>query len=117
MNAPFLLPGNMSNIVTPGQVNQPRIVSLAELQEVLLPLCFGDKWAESTIVDLWKLGAPVPVAPGDPEKRILLPNQFKKWFADFSQRVGFSVTPDGAYNQAGKLLPTSAGSMPKQRRR
>lgn len=107
----------MSNIVTPSQVNQPRLVTLKQLQDVLLPLCFGDKWAESTIVDLWRLGAPVPVGPGQAETRILLPHQFMKWFSDFSQRVGFGFTPDSAYGHTSKFLPTSAGSMPKHRRR
>ena len=107
----------MSEILTPSQVNQPRLVTLKQLQDVLLPLCFGDKWAESTIGDLWKLGAPVPVGPGQDETRILLPNQFMKWFADLSKRVGLGLTPDGAYKHTGKLLPTSAGSMPGHRRR
>lgn len=107
----------MSNILTPSQVNQPRLVTLKQLQDVLLPLCLGDKWAESTIVDLWKLGAPVPVGPGQDETRILLPHHFKKWFQDFQSRLGLGATPDTAYLNTSKFLPTSAGSMPKHRRR
>lgn len=107
----------MSNILTPSEVNKPRLVTLKQLQDVLLPLCFGDKWAEDTIGDLWKMGAPVPVGLGQDETRILLPHQFKKWFEDLSRRVGLGFTPNSAYVHAGKHLPTSAGSMPGHRRR
>ena len=107
----------MSNIVTPSQIEQPRIVTLKQLQARLLPMCRGDKWAESAIVDLWKLGAPVPTGEGADEARILLPHQFKAWFDDFSRRLGIGATPNQAYSLTSKFLPTSASPLSKRRRR
>lgn len=105
------------NILTPAQLQQPRIVSLADLKKHLLPLARGDKWAEGTIVDLWKKGAPVPQAANEPERRILIPEQFKLWFADFAKRVGATDTPSEVYASKSKLLSSTSGSLPKHRRR
>jgi len=73
-------------MLTPEELS-PRIVTLRELRRVLLPHCHGWKWAEDAIVDLWKLGAPVP-NPGAEERRVLLPSQFKKWWLEVTERIG-----------------------------
>jgi len=65
----------------------PRIVTLRELRRALLPYCRGWPWAEDAIVDLWKMGAPVP-NPGPEEQRVLLMSQFKKWWHDVTERTG-----------------------------
>ena len=76
-------------ILTPGEVTQPRIVTEAQLQVALLPLLGLDRWAQDTIGDLWRKGAPVPQrGPDGEEMRILLPTQFRTWFNDVAQRVG-----------------------------
>lgn len=80
-------------------------------------MALGDKWAEGTIVDLWKKGAPVPQAEGQPERRILIPEQFKLWFEDFAKRVGSKATPNDAYASKSKLLSASSGDLQKGRRR
>jgi hypothetical protein len=97
----------MSGILTPSQINQPRLVTIDELRAKLLPLTMGYKWGEDAIHDLWKLGAPVPVNPGQPETRVLLPKQFEKWFTDVATRKGLDTT--NAYNSVAKTLRTSAG--------
>lgn len=97
----------MGGIITPSQINQPRLVTIAELRAKLLPLTFGYKWGEDAIHDLWKLGAPVPVNPGEPERRILLPRQFEKWFNDVATRKGLDTT--NAYHRVANGLRTSAG--------
>jgi len=94
----------MSEIITPGQTNpmQPRLVTIAELRARLLPLCVGYRWAEDAIHDLWKMGAPVPVNPGEAERRILLPKQFQKWFEDVAARKGLDTT--NGYNRVAATL-------------
>jgi hypothetical protein len=89
---------------------QPRIVTLAELKQRLLPLAHGDKWAEGAIVDLWKKGAPVPQPAGQPERRTLIPEQFAMWFTDFQQRLGLSQNSTGAYSNIQHLFSGSAGN-------
>ena len=93
----------------------PRMVSIYELRAKLIPLMAGYAWAEDALMDLWKLGAPDPsprsstctlafgpracarAMNGEPrcgiygcarEKRVLLPKQFEKWWADVAQRQG-----------------------------
>lgn len=63
----------------------PLQVSLSELKTILQPLTMGYKWGESTIYDLWILGAPVPQ---EPTKRIVFPNQLAKWLEDVLTRQG-----------------------------
>ena len=93
----------------------PRMVSIYELRAKLIPLMAGYAWAEDALMDLWKLGAPDPSPRSSPctlafgplacarqsngkprcgvygcarEKRVLLPKQFEKWWADVAQRQG-----------------------------
>lgn len=103
----------MSQILTPQRL-QPRIVTLTELNKRLIPLCMGNKWALSTIKDLWTKGAPVPTGPGEPEKRILLPGQFQKWWNDLNQTLGLEIQGQQMYTELSKYLPTGAG--PKHRK-
>lgn len=79
-------------------------------------MAMGDKWAEGAIVDLWKKGAPIPQAQGEPERRILIPEQFQLWFADFSQRLGLSQTAQGAYLSTQNKFVASGGMLPTRRR-
>lgn len=97
----------MREILTSSQINQPRLVTIAELRAKLLPLTFGYKWGEDAIHDLWKLGAPVPVNPGEAERRILLPKQFEKWFNDVAERKGLDTT--NGYRNIAKGLRANAG--------
>jgi len=90
----------MASIATPTTLTQPRIVTLKELHDKLIPICGGDKWGIDTIGDLWKMGAPIPnVNPDQPEQRILLPGQFQKWFQDVATRTGNDLTARQAYNR------------------
>lgn len=95
-------------LITPtNQSNQPRIVTLADLKQKLLPICAGYKWAEKAITDLWLTGAPVPQQSlNEPEKRILLPNQFEQWFNQVNQRMGYGLTATDAYSLIAKRMHT-----------
>lgn len=97
-------------ILTPSQVEQPRIVSRDELRQVLLRYTFGYKWAEDAIDDLWKLGAPMPQAEGQPERRILLPGQFAKWWAELAQRMSYPTTGQEQYGEIKNLFRASGGT-------
>lgn len=99
----------MNEILTPTKAMQPRIVSLADLKAKLLPLCLGYAWAENAIVDLWKKGAPVPQAQGEPERRILIPTHFAMWWNEIQQRMGISATAPEVYNLASTNFQTHAG--------
>lgn len=99
----------MSQITTPSDYITPRTVSLKELRARLLPLIGGYKWADDAINDLWLKGAPDPQAHMCPQvaegsgkpcparecphvKRILLPKQFQKWWADVAARQGYELS-------------------------
>ncbi len=88
---------------------QPRIVTLQELEKVLVPLCMGNKWALSTIKDLWTKGAPVPQPAGEPERRILIPAQFELWWDDLNQRLGTPLTAQTMYQPMQRQFAASAG--------
>lgn len=92
----------------------PRTISLKELRDKLLPQIGGWKWAEDAIHDLWKLGAPDPQAYMCPQvregsgkpcparecphvKRVLLPTQFAKWWAEVAARQGRETTAAQAF--------------------
>ena len=84
----------MDRILTPADVEGPRIVSEADLKNKLMPLLGLDHWAADTVGDLWRKGAPVPQrGPHGEELRILLPTQFANWWNDVATRVG--VGPNG----------------------
>lgn len=85
----------MPSVATPTTMTQPRIVTLQELKDKLIPIAGGDKWGLDTITDLWLKGAPIPnVSPNQPVQRILLPRQFEAWFNDVQSRRG--LEPDAA---------------------
>lgn len=107
---------------------RPRLVSIYELLAKLRPLMEGYPWAEDALMDLWQMGAPDPASrecePGNclleahkrhgcvPKfgcamvRRILLPQQFAKWWADVAQRQGLDLTAqqalDGAHRKFTK---------------
>lgn len=99
----------MSKIMNASEAMHPRIVSLADLKAKLLPLCLGYAWAEAAISDLWLKGAPVPQAPGAPERRILIPSHFAAWWEEVRQRMGIDATPQEVYRRAAKNMSRSAG--------
>jgi hypothetical protein len=108
------------DILTPADYQKPRIVTLAELQRVLNRYTFGIKWAEDAIVDLWKTGAPMPQAANEPERRVLLPGQFAKWWTELAHRMGYAANGRQSYNEISPLFRTSGGTGyagPTQRRR
>ena len=67
---------------------KPLMVTLPQLQVVLLPLTEGYAWGQNTIHDLWILGAPTPDSTIQHEKRIILPSQLLAWLADVLNRRG-----------------------------
>lgn len=89
----------LTTLTTPPQ---PRLVTLAQLQAVLGPVCQGWAWATDAITDLWQTGTPVPTRPGEPDTRILFPRQFAKWWEEVQQRQGF---PAGAREAYDSLFP------------
>jgi len=107
------------DILTPADYQKPRIVTLAELQRVLKRYTFGMKWAEDAVVDLWRTGAPMPQLAGQPERRVLLPGQFAKWWAELAQRMGYAANGRQSYNEISPLFRTSGGmgAVSTQRRR
>lgn len=86
-----------------GDYTTPRMVSLKEMRDKLVPLIGGWKWADDAINDLWLKGAPDPqncVCPRRPHckirecphvKRVLLPGQFAKWWKEVAERQGFEL--------------------------
>ena len=106
-------------IISAADYQKPRIVSLAELQRVLTRYTYGAKWAEDAIVDLWKLGAPIPQPANQPERRILLPGQFSKWWGELAQRMGYAANGRQSYNELSPLFRASGGmgKISTQRRR
>ncbi|HNB50333.1 MAG TPA: hypothetical protein PK530_00240 [Anaerolineales bacterium] len=127
--------GNNGHL-SPAQALGPRMVSIYELRAKLMPLMQGYAWAEDALMDLWKMGAPDPAPTSTPcalafgpaacarqmngqercgkygcarEKRVLLPSQFEKWWADCAQRQGveFMATdllkpPQGIHHKGRK---------------
>ena len=78
----------------------PRVVSFEELQAVLLPHVASYKWGRETIRDLWLLGAPVPQQSLQAtEKRVLLPGQFSKWWANVRAKMGLGLTAEQLHSR------------------
>lgn len=93
----------------------PKMVSIYELREKLMPLMDGVPWAEDALMDLWKMGAPDPSPNARPctegycqhlasgkgarcgkwgcrkERRLLLPTQFAQWWKDMADRQGIEL--------------------------
>jgi hypothetical protein len=87
----------VAEVLAPAKL-PPRVVSYSELRRALLPFCAGYSWAEDAIRDLWLLGAPAPTHHTDRvERRVLLPTQFAKWWADVANRMALEATPSEAY--------------------
>jgi len=104
-------------VFTPAQKgfipDTPRMVSIYELRDKLLPFMTGIPWAEDALMDLWQMGAPSPnpadvpcehncesAARGGPTcgkwgcrkiKRLLLPSQFAEWWRQVSERQGVEL--------------------------
>jgi hypothetical protein len=72
--------------------NEPRIITEAQLRTILGAILGLDRWAQDTIGDLWRMGAPAP-SYGTEEARILLPNQFRTWWNDVMGRLGGRPLP------------------------
>jgi len=89
----------MSQIITPGDLTKPRIVTFDQLRLTLAPfLAVSPREATLELHDLWIMGAPSPDSgPNVVEKRILFPNQFSKWWRAIAQKRGWDVTPKEAY--------------------
>ena len=64
---------------------KPLILTFAQLQLVMYKHMTGNKWAQDTIGDLWRMGAP---APNNPQKRIILSSQLWTWLKDVTERAG-----------------------------
>ena len=69
----------------PLRTMKPLILSFAQLQAVMYRHMAGNKWAQDTIGDLWRMGAP---SPNNPNKRIILSSQLWAWLKDVTERQG-----------------------------
>lgn len=80
----------MNDVLLPTQSLPPVCLTYQQLQAVLGPIVLGYKWGEDTIMDLWRLGAPVPPQPGRPQtgERLILPSQLMAWLEDVLTRQG-----------------------------
>lgn len=89
----------MSQIITPGDLQNPRIVTFDQLRQKLAPfLSVSPREATLELHDLWIMGAPTPDSgPHVEEKRILFPNQFSKWWKGIAQKRGWEITPKEAF--------------------
>ena len=70
----------------------PVCLTFPELRRIVGPLIEGYAWAEDTIGDLWREGAPMPPAfgretPGE-IVRLIVPSQLMKWLEDVLNRQG-----------------------------
>lgn len=91
----------MANIILPGDITQPRVVTFADLVAKVAPVLASWGLTQQEVIwelhDLWSLGAPAPdTAPGmsDNEiKRVLIHTQFNKWWREAMARAGMTVTP------------------------
>ena len=77
---------------------KPLILTFAQLQALMYRYMAGNKWAEDTIGDLWRMGAP---APNNPNKRIILASQLWIWLKDVTERRG--VDPLAAASRLQRL--------------
>ena len=69
----------------PLRAKPPLILTFAQLQAVMYRYMTGNKWAQDTIGDLWRMGAPTP---NNPNKRIILASQLWTWLKDVTERKG-----------------------------
>jgi len=95
----------VTNIILPGDIEQPRIVTFAELVTTVAPVLASwgltSQEAVWELHDLWSMGAPAPdTAPGmsdNETRRILIHTQFNKWWREAMARHGMTVTPRQAF--------------------
>lgn len=70
----------------------PVCLTFRQLRAVVGPLIDGYAWAEDTIGDLWRMGAPMPPAVGGPAlnevQRLIVPSQLMAWLTDVLNRQG-----------------------------
>ena len=83
---------------TASGLEQPRIVTWADLERSVMPHIQGYDWAVRALEDLWRMSTPTPesvqaVMAGVPyvERRILLPSVFEQWWKDVQQRRGIAT--------------------------
>jgi hypothetical protein len=97
----------MTEIINPIKVKCPDLVN------ALWPLAEGDRWAEGTLVDLWKQGFPDPVPDIKDQRDMLeylaemdnydprrdrwnyhwvLPSKLTEWITEVSERKGIGLT-------------------------
>ena len=77
----------------------PICMTWPQLYATLEPLTRGYKWGESTIRDLWMLGAPMPPTPGAKvmlDERLIVPSQLMAWLEDVLNRQGRPLSTSAA---------------------
>lgn len=83
----------MSNGITASRPALPPVcLTFAQLKAAVEPLTVGNRWAEDTIGDLWRMGSPMPPALAgsslNEEVRLLVPSAFMEWITDVLERSG-----------------------------
>lgn len=93
--------------------SQPRFISYPELAVKMHPYIQSYPWAQQTLKDMWLTGAPVPqdYCPGKVpcenhpfcthQRRIIHPNQFRKWWEDVRERASVEISVNAALNKMG----------------
>ncbi len=74
---------------------RPRFLSWDELRRIVygkFPEFITYSWVESTLRDLWNLGAPDPATW---ERRLILPRKFQQWAHETGERIGREVLSHG----------------------
>lgn len=100
----------MAEIMIPGDIERPRVVTFGQLKAKLTPVLasWGLTSSEITLElhDLWSLGAPAPDTGPDTKddqmKRVLIHTQFNKWWREAMGRAGMTVTPMQALRTHGR---------------
>ena len=96
----------MTNIILPGDMTQPRVVTFNDLLRTLTPVLASWGMTQREVVlelhDLWSMGAPAPTngpdTPADLEKRVLIHTQFNKWWHEAMAKRGMTVTPQQVWH-------------------
>jgi hypothetical protein len=94
-----LIPTNLVQAFSGGDHSHlpPVCLTYDQLQAAVQPLIETDKWAQDTLGDLWRMGAPMPPAltglkaDNNKEIRLLIPSAFMKWIVDVLERRGDSL--------------------------
>lgn len=96
-----------------------KLISLSfyQLSMALKSVHLWNKADVDRLHDIWLLGSPTPdsrlldikhydprkIQAGNVEKRLILPNKLAEWVQDVSNRRGFSIDPEVAY-EAVRIL-------------